>query len=143
MLVRFSIIALSMITVSQQAHAKSRLDIAASSEQVSRMESGREVVDSDQEFTSVRIFETDELVKKRGIMTVLAFNAGDKPFNLGSENIAMETETGEPIAVIPYEQLEKELKNKQMWAAIATQILVYLATTGTIPMPSDCYLIAI
>ena len=53
-------------------------------------------------------------------MTVLIFNAGDKSFNIGSENVVLETEAGEPIAIIPYERLEKEVKNKQRWAAIAT-----------------------
>ncbi len=120
MFIRYAVVAAAIISFASQADARNKLDLTATGEQVSRMESGLEVIDSDQDLSSVRIFETEAPVKKRGMMTILAFNAGDKAFNLGSENIVLETEAGEPITVIPFERLEKELKNKQMWAAIAT-----------------------
>jgi hypothetical protein len=120
MIGRYAVATAAILIVSVQANAKARLDLIANPEQVSRMESGLEVIDSDKGLSSVRIFESEERVKKRGTMTILAFNAGEKPFNLGSENVSIETETGEPVAVIPFERLQKELKNKQMWAAIAT-----------------------
>ena len=120
MFIRYTVVVAAIISFSPHAHASNKLDLAATGEQVSRMESGLEVIDSDQKLSSVRIFENEQPVKKRGTMTVLIFNAGDKSFNLGSENVVLETEAGESIAIIPYERLEKEVKNKQRWAAIAT-----------------------
>ncbi len=98
---------------------KFKLDLVASGDQKSRMNSGVEVVDSDLPESSVRIFESEDRVSKRGILTVFVMNASKGPINFGSENVTVETDTVVQIAVIPYERLLKEEENRQMWAAIA------------------------
>lgn len=98
--------------------AKYKLDLVAGGEQKSRMNSGVEVVDSDLQSSSIRVFGNEEPVKKRGALQIYVLNAGSEGLNFGSENVTVETETGTQIAVIPYEKLVKEEKNRQMWAAI-------------------------
>src|SRR5688572_9278737 len=109
----------ALVAPAQVMAAKFKLDLAAQDGQVSRMDSGVEAVDSDLPTSSVRVFETEENVKKRGLLTLYALNAGERPVNLGSENVSLETIDGTQIAVIPYEKLLKEEKNRQMWAAVA------------------------
>lgn len=103
------------------ANAKGRyLDIAPQGEnQRSRMDAGVEAIDSNLEHSSVRILESEDKIGKRGKFSIVVFNASDAPANLGSENISIVLADGTSVAVITYERLLKEEKNRQMWARIA------------------------
>ena len=100
--------------------AKLRLDLTASADQRTRMDNGIEAVDADLPGSSVRILESEEPVRKRGVLLIYVLNAGGEPVNFGPENVTIESEAGEAFEVIPYDTLVKEEKNRQMWAAIAT-----------------------
>ncbi|MCW2336288.1 hypothetical protein M2337_000521 [Sphingobium sp. B2D3A] len=104
------------------AHSKKRyLDLNPVGEtQRSRMDAGVETVESALAYSSVRVFESEEPVGKRGSFSLLIFNAAGAPINFGSENVAITMSDGETVAVVPYERLLKEEKSRQMWAAIAT-----------------------
>lgn len=98
--------------------AKAVLDLRAAEGQQSRMENGVEAINSDMPHSSVRIFEVEEKVGKRGTIQIVVLNASDQPTNLGSENVDMRSDSGTAIETISYERLVKEEKHRQMWAAI-------------------------
>lgn len=93
--------------------------VPAGENQMSRMTSGVEAIDSAQQNSNVRVFEDEGKVKKRGRFAVSVFNASNVPINFGTENISIVFGDGEPVPVVTYERLLKEEKNRQMWAAIA------------------------
>ncbi|MXP27918.1 hypothetical protein GRI58_03660 [Porphyrobacter algicida] len=99
--------------------AKFKFDLDAEPGQHSRMDHGMKAIDSDEAKSSVRLFETEGTVKKRGTLMLYALNAGSEPVNLGVENVTMETSSGEPIEMISYERLVKEEKKRRAWAAVA------------------------
>lgn len=99
--------------------AKYRLDITAAGEQKARMNSGVEAVDDNLPGSSARILESEEPVRKRGVLMMYVLNAGNEPLNIGPENVSIEAEGGTAIPVIPYEKLLKEEKSRQTWAAVA------------------------
>ena len=103
------------------AHAKALyLDISADGEhQRSRMDAGVEAIDSAFGHSNVRVLEDENKVKKRGQFSISVFNASTKSANFGTENITIAFGDGLPVAVISYERLLKEEKNRQMWAAVA------------------------
>ncbi len=100
--------------------AKRFLDLEATETQDSRMSSGVEAIDNNEAGTSVRIVEPEDKVRKRMFIQISALNASDAPINFGPENIVARIIDGEEIAVISYEKLAKEEKNRRKWAAIAT-----------------------
>jgi hypothetical protein len=95
------------------------MQLNASPQQVSRMESGVAAVDDFTAGSSVRLVQPDGDVKKRGSVGVLVMNRGDKPFNFGTENITATLADGTPVAIITYEQLAHEERRRETWAAIA------------------------
>lgn len=102
------------------AHAAKRyLDIQAVEQQRSRMDQGVEAVESDQPYSSARLIEAEDPIKKRGILLISVLNAGPEPFVFSPEHVTIATATGLAANVIPYERLVKEQRNRQMWAAIA------------------------
>lgn len=99
--------------------AKQYFDLQANEGQRSHFEQGIEAIDSDLPHSSARLFEPEEQAKKRVALRLECFNAGDVPFNIGPENVTVETAQGEAVAVIPYERLVKEEKHRQFWMAFA------------------------
>lgn len=107
------------LTTAAQAKAL-YLDLTVAGEhQRSRMDAGVEAIDSSVEHSSVRIHEDENKVSKRGQFSISVFNASNAPSNFGTENITIAFGDGAPVAVISYDRLLKEEKNRQMWAAIA------------------------
>jgi hypothetical protein len=121
----FGVIALSLIATPAGA-AKFTMQLSAGPEQASRMESGVAAVDDTTPGSSVRLVQAEGDLKKRGSVGVVVMNQSDKPFNFGPENVTAKLADGTPIAIISYEQLVKEEKRRQTWAAIA----VGLAAAG-------------
>jgi hypothetical protein len=101
------------------AAAKFSMQLNAAAQQTARMESGVAAVDDTTPGSSVRFVQTEGDVKKRASVGVIVMNHGEKPFNFGPENVTAKLADGTPVAIITYEQLVKEEKRRQMWAAIA------------------------
>lgn len=99
--------------------AKFTMQLNAGSEQVSRMESGIAAVDNSTPGSSVRLIQAEGNLKKRGLIQLLVMNHGDTPFNFGPENVTAKLADGTPVAIITYEQLVREEKRRQTWAAVA------------------------
>jgi hypothetical protein len=100
--------------------ASYKLDFTPIGEQRSRMDSGLEAIESNLEKSSVKVVEIDERVRKRGFVRLFVYNASDKSFNFGPENVRAELTDGTAVPIVGYDKLIKEEKNRQMWAAIAT-----------------------
>ncbi len=115
------VFALGAQSISSAAQAKAiYLDLSAYGEgQRSRMDAGVEAIDSAFRNSSVRVLEDENKVKKRGNFSISIFNASNYPANFGTENITIVFGAGQPVAVVTYEKLVKEEKNRQMWASIA------------------------
>ena len=99
--------------------AKYKLALTSQDQQQSRMDNGVQAINSDLPHSSVRVFEVEDPVSKRGELRIYALNASDKPVNIGAECVTMEAGDGTPIQIISYERQVKEEKHRQMWAAIA------------------------
>jgi hypothetical protein len=99
--------------------AKFTMQLNAGAQQTSRMESGVAAVDDTTPGSSVRIVQTEGDLKKRASVGVIVMNHGDKPFTFGPENVSAKLADGTPVSIITYEQLVKEEKRRQMWAAVA------------------------
>lgn len=98
--------------------ASQYLDLHALEFQRSRMDQGIETIDSFSDKTSVRIIEPQDKVSRRVRLSVIVYNHGDEPFNFGPENIqATIGPRNEAVAVVPYERLLKEEKNRAGWRA--------------------------
>lgn len=117
---KMAVVAFAVTTTTQCYAANYKLDFTATGEQRSRMDSGLEAVESNLEKSSVKVVEIDERVGKRGFVRLFVYNASDKPFNFGPENVRAELTDGTSVAIVGYDKLLKEEKNRQMWAAIAT-----------------------
>ena len=99
--------------------AKFTMQLNSGAQQIARMESGVAAVDDSTSGSSVRLIQAEGDLKKRGEIGVLVMNQGDKPFTFGPENITAKLADGTPIPIITYEQLVREEKRRQTWAAIA------------------------
>jgi hypothetical protein len=99
--------------------AKFTMQLNAGAQQTARMEGGVAAVDDTTAGSSVRLVQAEGDLKKRGSVGVVVMNQTDKPFNFGPENITAKLVDGTVIAIITYEQLVKEEKRRQTWAAIA------------------------
>lgn len=84
------------------------------------MDNGIAALDSHLPGSSVRLIQHEGKIKKRGYIQLLVMNSGEAPVNVGPENVLASLADGTAVAIIPYERLLKEEKNRQMWAAIAT-----------------------
>jgi hypothetical protein len=103
---------------SQAIASKFSMQLNASAQQTARMESGVVAVDDTTGGSSVRLVQSEDDLKKRGSVGVVVMNQSDKPFNFGPENVTAKLSDGTPVAIITYEQLAKEEKRREMWAAI-------------------------
>ena len=99
--------------------AKFAMHLRPAAGQVARVEQGVAALDSQSETLSVRLIQHEGDVKKRGSIQLLVMNHGARPFNFGPENVTAKLADGTPVAIISYEQLVKEEKKRQMWAAVA------------------------
>ncbi len=98
--------------------AKFTMQLNASAEQTSRMESGVAAVDDTTPTSSVRLVQAEGDLKKRGSVGIVVMNQGGKPFNFGPENVTAKLADGTSIAIITYEQLAHEERRRETWAAI-------------------------
>lgn len=103
---------------SPAAASKFEMQLNAGANQTVRMEGGAAAVDDTMPGSSVRLVQPEDVFKKRGSIGVVVMNQTDKPFNFGPENIKAMLSDGTPLAIITYEQLVREEKRRQMWAAI-------------------------
>ncbi len=87
--------------------------------QDSRMVAGIQSVDNHGQSASVRLIPHEGAISKRGKVQLVVINRGKQPFNIGSENVTAKLADGTPVAIIPYERLAKEEKNRKTWRSIA------------------------
>jgi hypothetical protein len=107
------------VSLSSPAAAKVKIDIRPREGQVSKYFDGSEAITSIQQRTVVGFLEMpQEEAKKRATLYVLSRNIGDTPYNFGPENITAEA-GAVSIAVVTYDQLAKEQKNKGFWKRFA------------------------
>lgn len=98
--------------------AKFAMKLNAGAEQTARMDGGVAAVDDAKAGSVVRLIQSEGDFKKRGSIGILVMNQADKPFTFGPENITAKLSDGTPVTIITYEQLVKEEKHRQTWAAI-------------------------
>src|SRR5665213_962437 len=113
------LLAALLVASTPAAAAKFGISFQPSADQSLRMQSGVGSLDSHTSRSSLRLIPDEEPIKKRGVLHVIVFNHGDKPFNVGPENFSARTATGAPIVFVTFEQLRREEKHRQTWRAIA------------------------
>lgn len=111
-------IALALVPTPAAA-AKFAMKLVPSAEQTSRMHSGVASVDNSLPSSTIRLIQAEGDLKKRGSIQLLLMNHGQAPFNFGPENVTATLADGTPITIITYEQLVREEKKRQTWAAVA------------------------
>ncbi len=95
------------------------MHLVPNEKQQARVEQGLEAIDSDGTTSAIRFVEPSETFKKRGLITVYFANNGDRSFTAGPENVSATAEDGTPVSIISIQQLAREEKKRQTWAAIA------------------------
>jgi hypothetical protein len=76
-------------------------------------------VDDSASGSSVRLIQAEGDISKRGSRQVLVMNQAAAPFTFGLENITATLADGTVVPIITYEQLVREEKRRETWAAIA------------------------
>jgi hypothetical protein len=116
----FAIAAASLLTLSAPAMA-AKFDLALQPlpGQNPRMMAGIQSVDNHSGGSSVRLVPHEGAIKKRGTLQLMVLNRGQKPFDVGPENVTAKMADGTPVEIIPYERLLKEEKNRKTWRSIA------------------------
>jgi hypothetical protein len=108
-----------MLALASPASAtRFEFQLIPSAQQTSRMQNGVAAVDDTMAESSVRVVQPNDDVKKRSSIQILVMNQGDKPFNFGPENVTATLADGTPVAIITYEQLMHEEKNRETWRAV-------------------------
>lgn len=119
MLKTIAFAAMSLAIASPAVAAKFNMQLQTQSGQTARMMDGVAAVDSSTSGSSVRLVQAEGALKKRGTVSLLVMNQGGKPFNFGPENVTARLADGTDVKIITYEQLVREEKKRQTWAAIA------------------------
>ena len=109
----------SMALATPATAAKFRMVLSAGPNQTQRMESGVAAVDSNATESSIRLIQFDGTLKKRASLQLIVMNQSTTPFNFGPENVTATIGDGTAVAIIGYDQLLKEEKRRQTWAAVA------------------------
>jgi hypothetical protein len=110
---------LAVALASPAVGVKFTMQLAPTSQQQSRMQSGVAAVDDTSPGSSIRFIQTEGDLKKRGSIELIVMNHADKPFNFGPENVSATLADGTPVQMITYDQLVHEEKRRQMWSAVA------------------------
>src|SRR5689334_14933235 len=97
--------ALLALTSTPASASRFAMQLSASPQQTSRMESGVAAVDDTTPSSTVRLIQPDDDVRKRASIALLVMNHGDKPFNFGPENVSAKLADGTAVLIITYEQL--------------------------------------
>lgn len=118
---KYSAFALPLaLLVSQPAiAAKLYVDVSPNGKQVARYEGGVRAIASSLDKSSIRFVPSELPVKKRGQIQVVVMNHDMTPFNFGPENVRAHLADGTVVPIITYDQLRREEKKRQTWAAIA------------------------
>jgi len=87
--------------------------------QVERYEAGVRAIASSMDKSSIRFVPSETPVKKRGAIQLVVMNHDKSAFNFGPENVRAQLTDGTVVPIITYEQLRREEKKRQTWAAIA------------------------
>jgi hypothetical protein len=109
----------AVVVTSPAAAAKFTMQLNAAAGQTSRMQSGVAAVDDSTSSSSVRVIQAEGDISKRGAIQVLVMNQGSTGFTFGPENITATMADGTTVPIITYEQLVREEKRRETWAAIA------------------------
>lgn len=107
------------LAVAPAIAAKFTMQLRPSAEQTARMDGGIGAVDAHGSNSSVRLIQAEGELKKRGVLQVIVMNHGEKSFNFGPENVTAKLADGTPVAIVTYDQLLREEKKRQTWAAVA------------------------
>ncbi|WP_265570867.1 hypothetical protein [Sphingomicrobium nitratireducens] len=114
--------ALSLALASPAIAQKFELSLQAQGGQRVKMIDGLAAIESFGETAVVRMMPIEEKTKKRGRFQILVMNAGSKPFNVGPENVTISLDGAEFVPAVTYEQLAKEEKKRQTWAAVGAAL---------------------
>jgi hypothetical protein len=118
---KYRVLALSLAFMASQSASAAKLYIGVvpNGSQVERYESGVRAIASSMNKSSVRFVPSETPVKKRGEIQLVIMNHDKAPFNFGPENVHATLVDGTVVPIITYDQLRKEEKKRQTWAAVA------------------------
>lgn len=111
---------LALMLTSPASAEKLYIGVKPSGSQVERFEGGIRAIASSLTSSSVRFVPSEVPVKKRGQIQLVVMNHNKTPFNFGPENVHATLVDGTVVPIITYDQLRREEKKRQTWAAIAT-----------------------
>jgi hypothetical protein len=100
--------------------------------QQGRIASGVETVDSIATASTIRFIEPTGPFEKRGVVEIVFRNFGQRPFNVGSENVTAQLDDGTVVPIIGYDQLAREEKRRQRWARFGAALQVVGNSLSTI-----------
>lgn len=99
--------------------AKLYIGVTPKANQVERFESGVRAIASSMDRSSIRFVPSESPVKKRGEVQLIIMNHNNQAFNFGPENVSAKLADGSTVPIIGYDQLVREEKKRQTWAAVA------------------------
>lgn len=111
-------LALSLVATPVSA-AKMYIGVKPNGSQVERFEDGVRAIASSMTKSSIRFVPSEVPVKKRGQIQLVVMNHDKAAFNFGPENVRATLVDGTVVPIITYDQLRREEKKRQTWAAIA------------------------
>jgi hypothetical protein len=97
-----------------------------------RMDAGVETVDSITTASAIRFIEPTGPFKKRAVIQIMFLNSGQRPFNVGPENVTAQLADGTVVPIIGYDQLAREEKRRQGWAHFGAALQVMGNSLSTI-----------
>ena len=115
---RIAFAAAMLAVASPAAATRFGFQLMPSANQSARMQNGIAAVDDSMQWSTVRVVQPDDDMKKRSSIQVLVMNQGDKPFNFGPENVTAALADGTPVAIVTYDQLMHEEKKRETWRAV-------------------------
>jgi len=110
-LVASATIVLSLATPATAARFEMRLQPAEG--QTHRMQEGVGTIDNDGQYASIRLFQAEEPVNRRGSIGLMVLNRRTTPFNFGPENVTARLADGTSVPIISYDQLVSEERRRQ------------------------------
>jgi hypothetical protein len=119
MKIRAFVLPLALLISQPAIAAKMYVGVTPNGKQVERYEGGVRAIASSMDKSSIRFVPSELPVKKRGEIQLVIMNHDMAAFNFGPENVRAHLADGTVVPIITYEQLRREEKKRQTWAAIA------------------------
>jgi hypothetical protein len=120
---RFATTFAALVLTSSPALAREyAMQLQPSENQQERVASGVEALDSIATSSTIRFIEPNGPFKKRGTIEIFFVNSSPHPFNVGPENVTAQLDDGTIVPIIGYEQLAREERHRQGWAAFGAAL---------------------